>query len=231
MAHQPCPDWTTSGSRDGKRPSRREGLGDHRAGRSRRLASHVDKGKSPAVHAPRKARSRHDRWQTPRRRASKNREHPASGRSRTMTDFAAQAKHYLILIEGGPPTNYSAWSPDLPGCVATGGSIEECEREMRGLSRSTWRAWLRTGIPSRHRSAPAASTSAPARRPENETAGAWPCTPARQDAGVRPHFSTIGLPGAPLPGCFAPSHAETVAPTSPNSPSSWIRPAAFFPAA
>lgn len=49
-----------------------------------------------------------------------------------MTDFAAQAKHYLILIEGGPPTNYSAWSPDLPGCVATGGSIEECEREMRG---------------------------------------------------------------------------------------------------
>ncbi len=28
----------------------------------------------------------------------------------------------------------------------------------------------------------------------------------------------IGVPGAPLPGCFAPSHAHTVAPTSPNSP-------------
>ena len=34
----------------------------------------------------------------------------------------------------------------------------------------------------------------------------------------------IGRPGAPLPGCFAPSQAQTVAPTSPNSPSSWIRP-------
>ena len=48
---------------------------------------------------------------------------------------------------------------------------------------------------------------------------------------VDPHRSMIGRPGAPLPGCFAPSHAHTVAPTSPNSPSSWILPAAFFPAA
>jgi len=47
-----------------------------------------------------------------------------------MTDFAAQAVHYLILIEGGPPSNYSAWSPDLPGCAATGATVEECEREM-----------------------------------------------------------------------------------------------------
>jgi predicted RNase H-like HicB family nuclease len=40
---------------------------------------------------------------------------------------------YLILIEGGPPpANYSAWSPELPGCVATGRTLEECEREMRG---------------------------------------------------------------------------------------------------
>src|SRR6188508_3599447 len=45
------------------------------------------------------------------------------------------------------------------------------------------------------------------------------------------HRSTIARPGAPLPGCFAPSQADTVAPTSPNSPSSWMRPAAFFPAA
>jgi predicted RNase H-like HicB family nuclease len=41
------------------------------------------------------------------------------------------ADRYLILIEGGPPSNYSAWSPDLPGCVATGDTIEVCEREMR----------------------------------------------------------------------------------------------------
>ena len=48
-----------------------------------------------------------------------------------MTSYAEQAANYVILIEGGPPTNYSAWSPDLPGCAATGASIEECEAEMR----------------------------------------------------------------------------------------------------
>ena len=48
-----------------------------------------------------------------------------------MSEFAAQAARYLVLIEGGPPSNFSAWSPDLPGCAATGATIEECEREMR----------------------------------------------------------------------------------------------------
>ncbi|MGH2915035.1 MAG: type II toxin-antitoxin system HicB family antitoxin, partial [Solirubrobacteraceae bacterium] len=42
-----------------------------------------------------------------------------------------EAEHYLILIEGGPPSNYSAWSPDLPGCVSTGDTIEETVAEMR----------------------------------------------------------------------------------------------------
>jgi predicted RNase H-like HicB family nuclease len=48
-----------------------------------------------------------------------------------MTDYAELAGRYLILIEGGPPSNYSAWSPDLPGCVATGDTVEDVEREMR----------------------------------------------------------------------------------------------------
>jgi len=48
-----------------------------------------------------------------------------------MTDYADQAKRYLILIEGGPPSNYSAWSPDLLGCVATGETLEEVEDRMR----------------------------------------------------------------------------------------------------
>lgn len=48
-----------------------------------------------------------------------------------MSAFADLAEQYLVLIEGGPPSNYSAWSPDLPGCAATGDTIEECEREMR----------------------------------------------------------------------------------------------------
>jgi predicted RNase H-like HicB family nuclease len=37
---------------------------------------------------------------------------------------------YLIVIERGDG-NYGAWAPDLPGCVAVGDTIEECEREMR----------------------------------------------------------------------------------------------------
>jgi predicted RNase H-like HicB family nuclease len=48
-----------------------------------------------------------------------------------MTAYAELSDQYLILIEGGPPSNYSAWSPDLPGCAATGATIEECEAQMR----------------------------------------------------------------------------------------------------
>lgn len=37
---------------------------------------------------------------------------------------------YLIVIEP-TQTGFSAYSPDLPGCVATGKTEEEVEREMR----------------------------------------------------------------------------------------------------
>jgi predicted RNase H-like HicB family nuclease len=40
-------------------------------------------------------------------------------------------ENYLILVEGGPPSNYSAWSPDLPGCVAAGATVDACVRAMR----------------------------------------------------------------------------------------------------
>ena len=40
-------------------------------------------------------------------------------------------ERYLILIEGGPPSNYSAWSPDLLGCVATGDTLQQTVTEMR----------------------------------------------------------------------------------------------------
>jgi predicted RNase H-like HicB family nuclease len=46
-------------------------------------------------------------------------------------DYSKQAQRYLILIEGGPPSNYSAWSPDVPGCVAVGDTVEECAAQMR----------------------------------------------------------------------------------------------------
>ena len=48
-----------------------------------------------------------------------------------MTDYARLAENYLVLVAGGPPTNYSAWSPDLPGCAATGETIEECVAQMK----------------------------------------------------------------------------------------------------
>jgi predicted RNase H-like HicB family nuclease len=38
---------------------------------------------------------------------------------------------YLILVAGGPPSNYSAWSPDVTGCGATGDTIDECVSELR----------------------------------------------------------------------------------------------------
>jgi predicted RNase H-like HicB family nuclease len=37
---------------------------------------------------------------------------------------------YAIVIEKAG-TNYSAYVPDLPGCVATGPTIEAVEREIR----------------------------------------------------------------------------------------------------
>jgi len=37
---------------------------------------------------------------------------------------------YAIVIENAGP-NFSAYVPDLPGCVATGATVEEAEREIR----------------------------------------------------------------------------------------------------
>jgi predicted RNase H-like HicB family nuclease len=37
---------------------------------------------------------------------------------------------YAIVIEKADG-NYSAYPPDLPGCVATGATLEETAREMR----------------------------------------------------------------------------------------------------
>jgi predicted RNase H-like HicB family nuclease len=37
---------------------------------------------------------------------------------------------YAIVIENAG-ANFSAYVPDLPGCVATGNSLEETQREIR----------------------------------------------------------------------------------------------------
>jgi predicted RNase H-like HicB family nuclease len=38
---------------------------------------------------------------------------------------------YLIVIERADDGGYGAWAPDLPGCVALGDTVEDCERHMR----------------------------------------------------------------------------------------------------
>lgn len=38
---------------------------------------------------------------------------------------------YLIVIENAG-SNYSAYSPDLPGCVTTGTTVEETKANMEG---------------------------------------------------------------------------------------------------
>jgi len=57
--------------------------------------------------------------------------------SDAMSDIDAPS--YLIVIERADDGGYGAWAPDLPGCVALGGSVEECEHEMREASLSTLR--------------------------------------------------------------------------------------------
>jgi predicted RNase H-like HicB family nuclease len=39
-------------------------------------------------------------------------------------------KRYAIVIEKAA-SNYAAYVPDLPGCVATGATVEETERLLR----------------------------------------------------------------------------------------------------
>jgi predicted RNase H-like HicB family nuclease len=37
---------------------------------------------------------------------------------------------YAVIIDRGEP-NYSAYVPDLPGCIATGNTLEDTKRLMR----------------------------------------------------------------------------------------------------
>lgn len=41
---------------------------------------------------------------------------------------------YAVIIEKAAG-NYSAYVPDLPGCVATGATVEEVEQEIRDAIR------------------------------------------------------------------------------------------------
>jgi predicted RNA binding protein YcfA (HicA-like mRNA interferase family)/predicted RNase H-like HicB family nuclease len=50
--------------------------------------------------------------------------------SSNKQDFADSMEHYLIVIEPSA-TGFGAFSPDVPGCVATGTTVEQTLSEMR----------------------------------------------------------------------------------------------------
>ena len=41
----------------------------------------------------------------------------------------ALTRHAIVIENAGP--SFSAYTPDLPGCVATGATVDEAEREIR----------------------------------------------------------------------------------------------------
>ena len=53
---------------------------------------------------------------------------------------------FLIIIEQAEG-NYSAYSPDLPGCIATGATREETERNMHEAIELHVRGMVEDGIP------------------------------------------------------------------------------------
>ncbi|HTN93411.1 MAG TPA: type II toxin-antitoxin system HicB family antitoxin [Gallionella sp.] len=53
---------------------------------------------------------------------------------------------YAIVVEKAG-NNYSAYVPDLPGCVATGSTVEETEREMREAIEFHIEGLIEDGLP------------------------------------------------------------------------------------
>ena len=65
--------------------------------------------------------------------------HSIAFESRRARRGEGNQMRYAIVIESAGP-NYSADVPDLPGCVATGATVEEVEREIRDAIEFTLRA-------------------------------------------------------------------------------------------
>ena len=53
---------------------------------------------------------------------------------------------YAIVIEKAE-NNYAAYVPDLPGCVATGATVEETEQQIREAIEFRLRGMREDGIP------------------------------------------------------------------------------------
>jgi predicted RNase H-like HicB family nuclease len=53
---------------------------------------------------------------------------------------------YAMIIEKGE-RNYSAYLPDVPGCIATGNTVEEVKRRMREAVELHLRGMREDGLP------------------------------------------------------------------------------------
>jgi predicted RNase H-like HicB family nuclease len=53
---------------------------------------------------------------------------------------------FAVVIENAS-TNYSAYVPDLPGCVATGQTIKEVEKEIRSAIKFHLEGLKNDGLP------------------------------------------------------------------------------------
>jgi predicted RNase H-like HicB family nuclease len=53
---------------------------------------------------------------------------------------------YAVVVEKAV-NNYSAYVPDLPGCVATGNTIEEAEQEIREAIEFHIEGMVEDGLP------------------------------------------------------------------------------------
>lgn len=53
---------------------------------------------------------------------------------------------YLVIIEKGDDS-YGAYSPDLPGCIAVGDTVEEVEARMLNAMKAHLAALVEDGIP------------------------------------------------------------------------------------
>ncbi len=53
---------------------------------------------------------------------------------------------YLIIIEKAEH-NYAAYSPDLPGCIATGKTKEEAEKNMQSAVQMHVQGLVEDGLP------------------------------------------------------------------------------------
>ncbi len=87
------------------------------------MVCYSHKGQPLSAQAPAETRRDYGRWSPGgRHRAGDVEQHFEAGRVTAMK--------YLVVVEK-TDTGFSAYSPDLPGCIATGATREEIEQTMR----------------------------------------------------------------------------------------------------